>query len=586
MNKILAKQLANLPAKPGVYQFYDRAGKLLYVGKAKSLKNRVSSYFKTNTMLSPAKQQMVKQIKNLKTTIVDNDQEALLLENNLIKQRQPPYNIIFKDDKSWLYLTINYREKFPRVELTRHYGNRGTKYFGPYTSATAIRNSFRLLKKILALRTCTNPPNRPCFDSTLGRCLGHDFNRGYKKLYQEKIKQLEEFLKGNSKYLLKKITTEMKQAAQRHLFEQAARLRDQLTLLRHLLIKQKIVSGSTASYDVIGLATQGNLTAISKIPIRRGLLLDSADLLIGHHLTLPTTEILTNFLERYYPQVTDKPQTIYLPIILKQPPLSIKTSYPQKGKKKELINLANKNAANFLHNSFASWQKQETRAADGLLQLKKILSLKVLPQRIEGYDISNIQGQNAVGALVVLTKGLPDKSQYRKFIIKKVSGPNDVAMLAEVLKRRFKHQHTWPRPDLIMLDGGKPQLNTVWRLFQNQKIKISLLALAKQQEEIFIPRRKNSLKLKNNSPALQLLQQLRDEAHRFGIAFYHQKHKREAIASAWQVLPGIGSKFKTKLKIKFGTINNLRRAKFVDLAKILGPAKANKLLNYLKIALA
>jgi len=522
-------QFKNLPTKPGVYQFFNKSGKLLYAGKAKVLKNRVQSYFRTKAELSPAKQEMVKQIHHWRTIVVDNEQEALLLESNIIKQHRPLYNIIFKDDKNWLYLAIDRREKFPRVELTRRTISRGVKYFGPYTSASTIRNSFRLLKKILALRTCANPANKPCFDSSLERCLGHNFNTYSKKLYQEKIKQLQEFLTGNSKYLQNKLKVEMKLAARQRLFEQATSRRDQLILLERLLTKQKIVSRTTESYDVIGLATQGNLTAISKLPIRRGLLLDDTELLIEHNPSLPASEILINFLERYYPQVTDKPKLIYIPLAIKQQPLTIKTFYPQKGRKKELISLANKNAENFLHNSFASWQKQEQRANNGLKQLKKILKLKLLPRRIEGYDISNIQGQNAVGSLVVLTNGLIDKSQYRKFIIKQVTGPNDVAMLTEILTRRFKHHHTWPKPDLIMLDGGKPQLNTVLKIFKQHHLNLPLIALAKKQELIFTPQCKKPIKLPNNSPALLLLENLRDEAHRFAITFYRTKHRKTLL---------------------------------------------------------
>ncbi|MFH1111837.1 MAG: excinuclease ABC subunit UvrC [Patescibacteria group bacterium] len=532
MNQTLKQQLDHLSLNSGVYQFFDKNGKLLYVGKAKVLKHRVLSYFRTNVALSPSKQEMVKQIHYWRTMVVDNEQEALLLESNIIKQHRPPYNIIFKDDKNWLYLAIDYKEKFPRVELTRRTATQGVKYFGPYTSASTIRNSFRLLKKILALRTCVNPPDKPCFDSSLGRCLGHNFDAGSKKLYREKIKQLQEFLKGNSKYLLNKLTAEMNRAAKQQRFEQAARRRDNLKLLEWMLIKQKIITRLSESFDIIGLTTHGNLTSISKLPIRRGVLLESDQLLVEHDKKLPSADILANFLERYYPQVTDRPQKIFIPIKLAGLHLPIKTKVPERGIKKQLLGLAHKNAQNYLSNSLASWQKQSARATAGLAELKKVLKLKAPPQRIEGYDISNIQGQYAVGALVVLTNGLIDKSQYKKFTIKKVNGPNDVAMLAEILVRRFKANHAWPQPDLIMLDGGKPQLNTIIKIFKQKNIKIPLVTLAKKQEILFTPSNKQGIKLPSHSPALLLLEQLRDEAHRFGITFYRSRHRQSIKKSA------------------------------------------------------
>jgi len=525
MNQLLKLQLENLPSQPGIYQFFNAAGKLLYVGKAKILKNRVRSYFQSNSQLTPSKQEMVEQIHHLKTTVVDNADEALLFESALIKQHQPPYNIIFKDDKNWLYLMIDYKDDFPKVELTRRRGQKNVKWFGPYTSASAIRQTFHLLKKILGLKTCLNPPDKPCFGSTIGRCLGHNLGPGAKNIYLAHIKQLEQFLKGNSQLVKEKLQAEMTTAAQTKRFEQAARLRDSLKLLDRILTKQKIISTTKESFDVINLASQNNLSAINILPIKQGVLLEGDQILIEHDKKLTPTDILTDFIERYYPQVTDKPKKIFVPV--KLPGVGFKIDVPQRGYKRQLLKLSQANAANYLSNSLASWQKQTNRAKTGLDELTKILRLKTLPLRIEGYDISNIQGQHAVGAMVVLTKGLIDKSQYRKFIIKKVNGPNDVAMLAEVLARRFKRRHQgWPKPDLIMLDGGKPQLNTIMRIFKKKKIGIPLVALAKKEELLFSPNQKAAIHLPANSPGLLLLEQLRDEAHRFGITFYRARHRQ------------------------------------------------------------
>ncbi len=522
MTKLLVKQLSHLSLSPGVYEFYNSTGKLLYVGKAKSLKPRVLSYFRPKADLSPAKITMVDQITEIKTSVVDSENEALLLENNLIKAKQPPYNIVLKDDKNWLYISIDLQEKYPRVDLTRRRLNKSYKYYGPFTSAQAARSILYTLKKILGLRTCNNPPNKPCFDSKLGRCLGHDFYSNSQTIYKQKLNQLHDFLTGKGNELAVTLRQKMLTFSKSKNYEQAVIWRNQLQLLNKLLEKQKIIYNQKESFDVLNLATSKQQAAINILVIRRGLLI-SSDQMIVRHNNLDPKEILLNFIEQYYPRVTLKPKIILSPFILKS---GFKTLMPARGKKKQLLKLALHNAQNYLRNSLASWQRKEQRSTSSLNKLKQVLKLKELPNRIEGYDISNIQGTNAVGSMAVATNGLIDKSQYRKFTIKTVPGANDVAMMAEILTRRFKAKNNWPRPHLIMLDGGKPQLNTVIRLFKKKKIKIPLVALAKREEILFTPNNTAGIKLQPNSPALQLLQELRDEAHRFGITFYRSKHRR------------------------------------------------------------
>ncbi|MEK7068139.1 MAG: excinuclease ABC subunit UvrC, partial [Patescibacteria group bacterium] len=310
MNKTLTRQLKDLPTLPGVYEFFNTTGKLLYVGKAKNLRSRVQSYFRTQTELSPAKQVMVTEITRLQTTTTTNETEALLLEGNLIKQHQPPYNVVLKDDKSWLYFAIDYRELFPRVSLERRPNTKGVKYFGPYPSAATARDSLTSLKKTLGLKTCTNPPAKPCFQAKLGRCLGHNTNKDSKKSYQTQLKKLEQVLRGQVHELIVKLKTDMTAAANQKQYERAARLRDQSRALERLTIKQSAISTRRESFNVFGLARSSTSACVSRFPVQRGVLLSADYFLLDHTKGLNDAEILQGFLEQYLPQVTEVPKNI------------------------------------------------------------------------------------------------------------------------------------------------------------------------------------------------------------------------------------------------------------------------------------
>jgi len=579
----LKQQLNHLPHTPGVYEFFNSQDELLYVGKAKNLNNRVKSYFHIKADLSPAKQIMVSQIHHLQTTTVKNETEALLLEGSLIKQHQPPYNIVLKDDKSWLYFAIDYRDQFPRVSLERQFGNKKIKYFGPYTSANSARESFKLLKKILGLKTCSNPPDKPCFESRLGRCWGHKLDKNSFTYYRQQLVRLEKILRGDVNDLLKELKLHMQQSAQKHHYEIAARLRDQIKHLERLVIKQNILSAKSENYDIFNLARSGDNTVICRLPIRRGALLDAEKMWLEQTKNLSEQDILEDFLNQYYPRVTDKVKQAFIPLgLANKKIISAKLTVPRRGKKAALLHMAQTIASNYLNQSAASWQKKEKRAKQGLKELKNILHLPSLPKRIEGYDISNIQGQEAVGAMVVLTNGILDTKQYRKFKIQGFSKPNDFAMLAQMLVRRFTKNHDWTKPNLIMLDGGAGQLSVVKNELNKYKINIPILALAKQEELIYLSAQKQPLKLVSDSPALLLLQQLRDEAHRFGITFYRSLHKKSATLSAWDTLPGIGPKLKKKLKLAFGSWNKIKQTNIEEIAKIIGSHKTKIIKNYIK----
>ncbi|MBI5466378.1 MAG: excinuclease ABC subunit UvrC [Candidatus Kerfeldbacteria bacterium] len=582
MNTVLKRQLRNLPEQPGVYQFFDIQEKLLYVGKAKSLRTRINSYFRHKADLSPSKQVMIEKIHHLSVTTVSNETEALLLEGNLIRQHQPPYNIILKDDKNWLYLAIDYHQPYPSVTLERRPIKAGVRYFGPYPQASAARSSFHLLKKLFGLKTCPNPPARPCFASSLGRCLGHDFGPGSRRRYNYALQQLERLLKGQTDKLLKEINGQMEQAADRRQFELAAKLRDRQQSLKRLTAKQSVVDLSRQSYDVLGLARESKAAAVSRLIIRRGILLDTERFLLDQVHDLNDGEIIQAFMEQYYPQATDRPKSAYLSLALKNKRLAgVKIIWAQRGKKNALAKLATTTALNHLTNSAVSWERRTERAQLGLKQLKNLLQLKTEPHRIEGYDISNIQGQAAVGAMVVLINGLPEPRAYRRFNIHGFNTPNDVAMLAEVLVRRLTKNSAWPKPDLVLLDGGRGQLSVVLKALTQQGISIPLATLAKRQEWLYLPGRAEPLQLPVNSPALLLLQELRNEAHRFGITAYRRRHRQTNIVSAWDKLPGVGPVLKRKLKASFGSLDNIQQTPLAKLAQIIGLRRAQAITEYL-----
>jgi len=421
---MLTKQLKPIPAKPGIYRFLDKDGSLLYVGKAKNLKNRVKSYFAKTTELTPAKQQMVAKIKKIQFTVVGNETEALLLERNLINRFQPPYNIDLKDDKSWLYVKMT-KEAFPKVILTRKQKvekeNNGGEYFGPYTSGLAVRQTMKMLKRIFPFYTEEGPMislgNNPHSRFHLGRYLNQPLTD--QKEWQNNIALIKKFLKGKNQIIKEALLKSMATAAKKKNFEQAARLRDQIRSLEIINVKQQVI---------------------------------------------------------------------------------------KKGEVDEL------------------YLNKVKRSFNSLIQLQTILKLKNLPSRIECYDISNIQGNFAVGSMVVLTDGEIDKNQYRKFKIKTVKGSNDPAMIAEVIKRRLRND--WTKPDLILIDGGPTQLNAATKELRHAKLKLAIASLAKRDEEIYLPNEAIPIKLPKFSPALQLLQKIRDEAHRFAITYYHKLHSK------------------------------------------------------------
>ncbi|MFH0853216.1 MAG: excinuclease ABC subunit UvrC [bacterium] len=582
MTKKLAKQINEAPHKPGVYLYYDRHGHVLYVGKAKNLQKRIQSYFQRTKDLTPEKQILVKSISQVETIITSSEVEALLLEATLIKRHQPKHNIVLRDDKNFLYVRILLDDHYPSVALVRRIEKDKAKYYGPYTSARSLRMTMKMLRKIFPYRTCVNPADKPCFDSQLGKCAGHDLNPNSREEYQRVIKGLMHFLEGHGKELVRELKDEMKLASQAKQFELAAQYRDRLHSVLTVLGEQKVISPKGENEDVVSLARNNEVTQVHLFRIRQGKVIGREEFTMANTKDLDDSKVVAAFLEQYYAQTTDYPKSVLIPVMPDsgsniENSLQLRLVVPVRGKKKKLLKLGEENALNALEHSQSLNELEKRRRQKALLELARALGIKKFLSRIEAYDISNIQGINPVGSMVVMEEGLPKKSDYRKFSIRDVQGPDDFRMLAEVIGRRLKHPD-WPKPDLIILDGGKGQLSTV---LVNVKTKIPIVALAKKQEEIFTPGKSESIRLPKDSEVLFLIQRIRDEAHRFALGYYRKRHEGELIKSKFDEISGIGPKTKKLLLARYGSVSAVRKADYDDLTKLIGSKKTNILREFL-----
>ena len=585
MHASLAKKLANLPKKPGVYLHKDKDGTVLYVGKAVNLRNRVSSYFKKDAGAGSIRiQNMIAQIADLDFVVVDNELESLVLENNLIKQSRPKYNVLLRDDKNYLFIKINLKDEIPTIQYERKPGDKDARYFGPYTSGLALKDTLRLVRKIFPYCAHTTVGTRPCFYYHIGKCPGVCFGKISAEDYrQHYIKNIIQFLAGRQGQVLKSLQTNMKKFAAARRFEKAAKVRDQIFALNRVLERQKIVYPKNIDQDVFSVY-QDAAACINLFLIRGGKLIQKENFILDNARQASTKEILESFLPRYYMDAATQPKQILLPVQINTEALEPlfnklpKILTPSRGDKAGLIELGATNAKQYLDNSTDKHLLEEAKLMASLKELQRVLDLPALPGRIEAYDISNIQGTNPVGSMVVFDFGRPKKSDYRKFKIKynpPAGGPDDFAMMAEMLERRFKN--SWPMPDLILIDGGKGQLAVAIKALKKYKLTIPALGLAKRIEEIFIPGRKNPILLPANSIALFLLQRIRDEAHRFAVAYHRKLRSRKSLTSVLDSISGVGPNKKRQLLQKFGSARQIRGASLTAIAGIVGAKAAEKI---------
>jgi excinuclease ABC subunit C len=587
---VKSEQLRALPAKPGVYLFKDKEGKVIYVGKAANLNSRVRSYFGAPSNLSSKIQRLVSKIQDFEFVVTNSEQEALILECNMIKKYTPRYNVRLKDNKTFPYLKIDINEDWPGVYITRRVQKDGARYFGPFASAGSVRKTLRLIKKIFPFRSCSKriegKDKRPCLDYYIHRCLGPCIGAVEKQEYHDVINQVILFLQGKQELILRELNTKMKAAAQQLQFERAALLRDQINAIEKVIEGQRIAITLQGEKDIIGLAQNEKQAYVELFSIRNNKLIGQDHFIMEGIQGESPGQIMTSFVKQYYASASYIPPLILLqhpvdePVVLsewleQQRESRVELQVPQRGAKKKLVDTAAENAARGLQLVQAKEMKVEV-ISSGLQELKNRLRLPKMPRRIECYDVSNIQGTLAVGSMVVLEKGWPKPAHYRRFRIKTVAGADDCAMIQETLRRRFKRgltgEGTWGIiPDLVLIDGGRGQLNAALEVRRDLELdSIPMVSLAKENEEVFIPGDSQPVYIAKDSPALHILQRARDEAHRFAISYHQKLRHKEVITSALDNVPGIGPKRKKALLKKFGSIEAIKEASLEELSQTKG----------------
>ena len=595
--------MRGLPSHPGVYLFKDAEGTILYVGKAANLRHRVSSYFGAGP-LTPKLKRMVSKIADLEYFVTSSEQEALILELNLIKRHHPHFNVSLKDDKTFPYLKIDLGEDWPRVHITRRLEENGGRYFGPFASAKSIRQTLKLLKGVFPFRSCTRDitgtDTRACLEYDIGHCLAPCLGMVSRQEYAEVIKQVILFLEGKQEKVVRQLKTQMEQASEAMDFEKAARLRDQVQAVEQVVEGQRIAAKVKGEQDVIAFEGDKDQAHVQVFFIRGGKLIGRESFLLRGTRYEQPGQIMTSFIQQFYASSPHIP-----PLLLLQHPVEdmtvlqewlqsrrrgrVSIQVPRRGSKKQLVDIVAENAKQGLEQLKIKQLASPARLSTALEEIKRELNLPHTPTRIEGYDISDIQGTAAVGSMVVFEQGRPKPAHYRRFKIKTVSGADDYAMLAEVLKRRFKRageaSDSWAiKPDLVLIDGGKGQLSAATKAMREVGADaIPTAGLAKENEELFIPGRAKPIALPPYSPGLQLLQRLRDEAHRFALGYHQRVRQREAFASALDAIPGIGPRRKRALIRQFGSVRAIREASTEELAAAKGMTGnlAKKIKEYL-----
>jgi excinuclease ABC subunit C len=607
VSNLVAEQLRQLPASPGVYLMRDAEGKIIYVGKAANLQHRVRSYFGTNQKLSPKLERLVEKVADIDYLVTGSEQEALILELNLIKRHHPRYNVRLRDDKTFPYLKISLNEEWPRIYFTRRVEDDGGRYFGPFASAHSVRQSLKALKGIFPFRSCTKPitgtDSRACLEYHLHNCVGPCIGAVSREEYAEVTKQVILFLEGKEEVVVKQLQDKMNQSAEALHYEKAAILRDQIKAIRQVIEGQRIATKVKGEQDVIAFAQDRDLACVQVFFIRGGKLIGRESFVLQGTEHEETGQIMTNFVKQFYSSSPYVP-----PLLLLQHPVEdiavvkgwlrskrgrrVDIQVPRRGDKKELVNIVAENAKQGLEQLRIKKLAAPRALEAALAELQRELHLPRTPMRIEGYDISDIQGMAAVGSMVVFEQGRPKSAHYRRFRIKTVAGADDYAMIQEVLRRRFKRvksetstEGAWAvLPDLVLIDGGRGQLNAALSVMRELgATEIPTASLAKENEEIFLPWQAEPVRLPGSSPGRQLLQRVRDESHRFALGYHQKVRKKESFASALDTIPGIGPRRKRALLRKFGSVRAISEASLGELAATKGISRglAKKIKEYL-----
>ena len=596
MQSKIQEKLKLLPTNPGVYLMKNEQAKIIYVGKAINLKNRVKSYFQSSKNHSPKVKSMVEKISDFEYIITANEIEALILECNLIKKYRPKYNISLRDDKTYPYIKVTLNEDYPTVSITRKILKDGAKYFGPYTSAGAVHEVLNLLKKLFQIRSCRQMnTKRPCLEFHIKRCLAPCTGRVAKSEYREMIKSLCLFLEGRNEVVLKELTNRMQIAAENFQFELAAKLRDQVLAIEKISAKQNIIIGSS-DQDIIGLARKADEACIQIFFIRSGKMIGRDHFLLNGTEDETDSALLNAFLEQYYNKATFIPKEILLPAEIENEEIlsawlsqkkNAKVSFglPQRGVKKEMVLMANDNAVVVLEEQMIKNSAGLEQTVGAMKDLGRYLRMEKELKRIECFDISHIQGSETVASMVVFSNGAPDKQEYRRYKLKSVEGkPDDFKSMQEVVGRRYR-QSDGIMPDLIIIDGGKGQLNSALEIIRALgHYQIPVVGLAKQFEYVFLEGQSEPVILPPNSKALYLIQRIRDEAHRFAITYHRKLRHKRNLVSVLDHIEGIGPTRRKALWDAFGSIAEIKKAKITDLTAVPGISEniANNIVKYFK----
>ena len=599
----IEEQLKGLPAKPGVYLFRNAKGTVLYVGKAKSLRSRVRSYFRGGDSRLGL-DRMVSRVEQIEVIVTQTEVEAFHLEQNLIKRHRPTFNVRLRDDKSYPYIAVTVEDEYPRVMFTRERHRRGVVYFGPYASAKKVRETLDVLNRVFPYRPCEGPqPGRhsgiPCLDYHIERCLAPCVGYVTKEDYRAIVERVIEFLSGETRPVLRELEGKMRAAAERQDFEEAARYRNRLTSVRHLAERQAADKRAIGTVDVIGIAASGETAAVQVFPLRGGRLVDRHTFYLENEAGEDVPQLLESFCLEYYGSAPSVPPQIVVPTDtgptaalaqylsdLRGSKVEVRAA--QRGYKRRLQELARQNAELALESDAAHRERRRLRRIEALEELRECLNLESLPIRIECFDISTIQGESPVGSMVVFQDAVPKKAHYRKFGIKGVAGQDDFAMMGEVISRRFARARdvTAERydegfaavPNLVVVDGGKGQLSAALAAMQAYDLpRVAVISLAKREEEVFVPGRPQPFALSRDSAGLQLLQRIRDEAHRFALGFHRTRRDAKARESILDALPGVGPARRRALIQHFGSPERLLAATSEELEGVPGvPAKTGR----------
>lgn len=589
--------LKNIPHKPGVYQYYDTHDELIYIGKAKDLKNRVNSYFNNDGYKVNAKTRvLVSKINKITFTIVDTEIDAWLLENSLIKKYQPRYNVLLKDDKTYPWIIIK-NERFPRIQWTRRLVKDGSKYLGPYPSLGMMHSILGLIKETYQLRTCNlqlNPENikagkfKVCLEYQIGNCKGPCENLQSETEYSEFIEEIKDILNGKTGSVLRELKEQINKEASDLNFELAHRLQRKYELLEKYQSKSTIVNSSITEVDVFSIASDEKIAFVNYLKVMHGTIVQTQTIEIKKKLDEPDEELLSIAISEFRSRFQSQSKEIIVPFDMELEDENVKFTIPKQGEKKKLLELSQKNVQFFRKDKIDQYEKlnPDFRTERLLTQMQKDLRLNVLPQHIECFDNSNFQGKYPVSAIVVFKDAKPSKKDYRHFNVKTVEGPNDFATMEEAVYRRYKRllEEEQPLPQLVVIDGGKGQLSSAIKSLKKLEIfdKLTVIGIAKRLEELYYPGDQYPLYLDKKSETLKIIQQLRDEAHRFGITFHRKKRDQGTLKTELELIEGIGKTSADNLLKHFKSVKKIKEAEEIELLKVVNTKQAKAILNFFK----